>query len=91
MLIFGSIGIASSIVAKSKTKLPIRTSTGIEVFYVSQEDDILCPKCANKLPRNQINQALINWSSDLVCSSCFKQIKSVYVSNPPTSLVYNSK
>jgi len=59
-------------------KLPSKTHQGVPIFYVNQDDDILCPNCASKIKDRKSLQALINWNSNLLCVSCLKRIESLY-------------
>lgn len=53
---------------------------GYPLYYVDNENNILCPDCANKDGMStDVNDADVNWEdASLYCDDCSKRIESAY-------------
>lgn len=56
---------------------------GYPIYYLDQENNVLCPDCANKEGYSSpVVAADVNWEdTNLHCDDCSKQIESTYGDN----------
>lgn len=57
------------------------TVGGYPIFYMTHNDEVLCPKCASKEEREKpgvVTLADINYESTMYCDACSQQIESAY-------------
>lgn len=55
---------------------------GYPVFYLDADEEIYCPRCANKVCDEYVKiiAADVNWKEDLHCFNCNERIESAYES-----------
>lgn len=64
----------------SRGKLPSYAwPGGYPLYYILKDTNIVCPDCANKLPKGEVELADVNWENcDLYCDECGDRIESAY-------------